>query len=90
MSDVTYIDAIHAALEKALESDPEVFLYGQDIGKFGGAFKATKGLFDKFPDRVLDAPISEDAMAGIAVGAAIVARYEPTPSEERIVKNGAT
>jgi len=71
MSDVTYIDAIHAALEKALQSDPDVFLYGQDIGKFGGAFKATKGLYEQFPDRVLDAPISEDAMAGIAVGAAI-------------------
>jgi len=71
MSDVTYIDAIHAALEEALQSDPNVFLYGQDIGKFGGAFKATKGLYEQFPDRVLDAPISEDAMAGVAVGAAI-------------------
>ena len=71
MSDVTYIDAIHAALEKALEDDPDVFLYGQDIGNFGGAFKATKGLFEKYPDRVLDAPISEDAMAGAAIGAAI-------------------
>jgi len=71
MSDVTYIDAIHAALGKALEDDPSVFLYGQDIGKFGGAFKATKGLQDRFPGRVLDAPISEDAMAGMAIGAAI-------------------
>ena len=71
MSDVTYIDAIHAALDKALEDDPDVFLYGQDIGNFGGAFKATKGLYEKYPDRVLDAPISEDAMAGAAIGAAI-------------------
>lgn len=71
MSDVTYIDAIHAALDKALEDDPDVFLYGQDIGNFGGAFKATKGLFEKYPDRVLDAPISEDAMAGAVIGAAI-------------------
>lgn len=71
MSDVTYIDAIHAALGKALEENPDVFLYGQDIGKFGGAFKATKGLQEKFPTRVLDAPISEDAMAGVAIGAAI-------------------
>lgn len=71
MSDVTYIDAIHAALNKALADDPSVFLYGQDIGKFGGAFKATKGLQDAYPGRVLDAPISEDAMAGIAIGAAI-------------------
>lgn len=71
MSEVTYIDAIHAALGEALENDPAVFLYGQDIGKFGGAFKATKGLQEKYPERVLDAPISEDAMAGIAIGAAI-------------------
>jgi len=71
MSDVTYIDAIHAALDKALEVNPDVFLYGQDIGVFGGAFKATKGLFEKYPGRVLDAPISEDAMAGAAIGAAI-------------------
>lgn len=71
MPDVTYIDAIHAALDQALANDPRVFLYGQDIGQFGGAFKATKGLFEKYPDRVLDAPISEDAMAGAAIGAAI-------------------
>jgi len=71
MSNVTYIDAIHAALDMALEDDPNVFLYGQDIGNFGGAFKATKGLFEKYPNRVLDAPISEDAMTGVVIGAAI-------------------
>jgi len=70
-NDVTYIEAIHAALDKALADDPNVFLYGQDIGKFGGAFKATKGLYEKYPNRVLDAPISEDAMAGVAIGAAL-------------------
>jgi pyruvate dehydrogenase E1 component beta subunit/2-oxoisovalerate dehydrogenase E1 component beta subunit len=68
---VTYIDAIRDAQEKALEDNSRVFLYGQDIGKFGGAFKATKGLQERWPDRVLDAPISEDAMMGMAVGAAI-------------------
>lgn len=71
MSEITYIDAIHSALEDALEQDPRVYLYGQDIGKFGGAFKATKGLQEKYPERVLDAPISEDAMAGVAIGSAI-------------------
>ncbi len=68
---VTYIDAIRDALYKALEQDERVFLYGQDIGKFGGAFKATKGLLDKWPERVMDSPISEDAMIGMAIGAAI-------------------
>ena len=71
MSELTYIDAIHAGLSDALAQDPSVFLYGQDIGKFGGAFKATKGLQELYPERVLDAPISEDAMAGLAIGAAI-------------------
>lgn len=68
---IAYIDAIRLAQLELLREVPEVFLYGQDIGAFGGAFKATKGLKDEFPDRVLDAPISEDAMIGMAVGAAI-------------------
>src|SRR5690606_15751952 len=68
---VTYVDAILQAQEKLLREDPRVFLYGQDIGTFGGAFKATKGLAEAFPGRVMDSPISEDAMVGMAVGAAI-------------------
>ena len=68
---VTYIDAIRAAQEKLLREDDRVFLYGQDIGVFGGAFKATKGLAAMFPGRVFDSPIAEDAMIGLAVGAAI-------------------
>ena len=68
---VTYIDAIREAQEKLLRDDARVFLYGQDIGVFGGAFKATKGLAEAFPGRVFDCPISEDAMVGLAVGAAI-------------------
>jgi len=68
---VTYVDAIREAQETLLREDPRVFLYGQDISKFGGAFKATKGLAEAFPGRVLDSPISEDAMIGMAVGAAI-------------------
>jgi len=68
---ITYLDAIRAAQAKALSDDPRVFLYGQDIGNFGGAFKATKNLAQEFPGRVLDAPLSEDAIIGMAVGAAI-------------------
>ncbi len=68
---VTYIDGIHAALGELLHDDPDVFIYGQDIGKFGGAFKATKGFKELYPDRVLDAPISEDAMVGLGIGAAL-------------------
>src|SRR5712675_3235500 len=68
---ITYLDAIREAQEKALAEDCRVFIYGQDVGAFGGAFKATKNLARKFPGRVMDAPISEDAMMGLAVGAAI-------------------
>lgn len=68
---ITYLEAIREAQAKALAEDPRVFIYGQDVGDFGGAFKATKGLAQEFPGRVLDAPISEDAIVGAAVGAAI-------------------
>jgi pyruvate/2-oxoglutarate/acetoin dehydrogenase E1 component len=67
---ITYLDAIRAAQAKALADDPRVFIYGQDVGAFGGAFKATKNLAREFPGRVLDSPISEDAMVGLAIGAA--------------------
>ena len=68
---ITYLEAIREAQHKALTDDPRVFIYGQDVGVFGGAFKATKGLAKEFPGRVLDAPLSEDAMVGTAIGAAI-------------------
>src|SRR5216117_65936 len=68
---ITYLEAIREAQARALAEDSRVFIYGQDVGKFGGAFKATKNLQAEFPGRVLDAPISEDAITGLAVGAAI-------------------
>jgi len=68
---ISYLEAIREAQSLALENDKNVFIYGQDVGAFGGAFKATKDLFQKHPDRVIDSPISEDAMVGLAVGAAI-------------------
>ena len=68
---ITYLEAIRAAQARALADDPRVFIYGQDVGAFGGAFKATKNLAQEFPGRVIDSPISEDAMVGAAIGAAI-------------------
>ena len=68
---ITYLEAIREAQEKALRDDPRVYIYGQDVAAFGGAFKATKNLAKEFPGRILDAPISEDAMVGSAIGAAI-------------------
>lgn len=68
---ITYLEAIREAQARLLKEDPRVFIYGQDVGNFGGAFKATKNLAKEFPGRVLDAPISEDAIIGSAIGAAI-------------------
>ena len=68
---ITYLEAIREAQARALAEDPRVFIYGQDVGAFGGAFKATKNLAREFPGRVIDAPISEDAIVGAAIGAAI-------------------
>ena len=68
---ITYLEAIREAQARALAEDPRVFIYGQDVGAFGGAFKATKGLAKEFPGRVLDSPISEDAQVGVAIGASI-------------------
>src|SRR5262249_41955792 len=68
---ITYLDAIREAQARALADDPRVFIYGQDVGAFGGAFKATKNLAQEFPGRVIDSPISEDAMVGSAIGSAI-------------------
>lgn len=67
----TYIDAIRQALGDALRSDDRVVLLGEDIGHFGGAFGATRGLLEKFgPDRVIDTPIAEEGFVGAAIGAA--------------------
>ena len=68
---ITYLEAIREAQARALARDERVFIYGQDVGAFGGAFKATKGLAKEYPERVLDSPISEDAQIGVAIGATI-------------------
>lgn len=68
---ITYLEAIREAQEKVLAEDDSVYIYGQDVAGFGGAFKATKNLAEKFPGRVIDSPISEDAMIGSGIGAAI-------------------
>ena len=71
MSEITYLDAIHQALVEEMERDPNVFCLGEDVGAFGGAFKVTEGLRDRFgAARVIDTPISESAIVGAAAGAA--------------------
>jgi 2-oxoisovalerate dehydrogenase E1 component beta subunit len=71
MADVTYLEAIRQALVEEMERDRNVFCLGEDIGVYGGAFKVTEGLLDRFgPGRVIDTPISEAAIVGAAAGAA--------------------
>src|SRR5512141_428326 len=71
MAEVTYLEAIREALIEEMERDENVFMLGEDIGKFGGAFKVTEGLQAKFGEnRVIDSPISEIGIVGAAAGAA--------------------
>ena len=73
MREITYLEAINEALGEAMEKEKKVFLMGEDIGAYGGAFKVTSGLLLKFgPERVMDTPISEAAIAGAAVGASLL------------------
>jgi 2-oxoisovalerate dehydrogenase E1 component len=65
------MDAVRLALEHELETDPDVFLAGIDVGKGGNVFALTRGLHARWPDRLLDTPISETAVIGLGVGAAM-------------------
>lgn len=72
MAEMTYAEAIRSALREEMQRDPSVFLIGEDIGRHGGAFGVTRGLYQEFgPERVIDTPISEAAIIGTAVGAAL-------------------
>lgn len=71
MPSMTYLQAISAALREEMRRDPAVFVLGEDIGKFGGAFKITQGFLDEFgPERVIDTPIAESGFVGAACAAA--------------------
>ena len=73
MARITYLQAISDALRTEMRHDPSVFMLGEDIGTFGGAFKITQGFLDEFgPDRVIDTPISESGFVGAACAAATV------------------
>jgi 2-oxoisovalerate dehydrogenase E1 component beta subunit len=71
MAEVTYLEALKQGLWEEMERDERVFLLGEDIGVYGGAFKVTEGFHERFgPQRVIDTPISEAAIVGAAAGAA--------------------
>src|SRR5512146_2293704 len=72
MTAITYLEAIRQGLWEEMERDPAVFCIGEDIGIYGGAFKVTEGLIDRFgPERVIDTPISEMAIVNASFGAAL-------------------
>jgi len=73
MPEITYREALNQALAEEMERDDSVFLMGEEVGEYDGAYKVSKGLLDRFGDlRVVDTPISELGFAGLAVGSAMV------------------
>ena len=72
MPTMNIIQAVNSALRIQLANEPKAIILGEDVGKFGGVFRATSGLFDEFGgDRVLDTPLSESGIIGTAIGMAI-------------------
>lgn len=72
VKEVTVRDALNEALAEELESNPKVFVLGEEVAQYNGAYKVTKGLLDRFGDqRVIDTPITESGFCGLAVGAAL-------------------
>ena len=93
MADLTYREALRRALDEELERDQDVFLMGEEIGRFEGSYKVTAGLFKEFgPRRVREMPISEESFVGAGIGAAMLGLRpiveimygiaQPTPASE--------
>ncbi|MGB9679442.1 MAG: alpha-ketoacid dehydrogenase subunit beta [Thermoanaerobacteraceae bacterium] len=72
MSEKLYIDALAEAIKEEFDNDETVFMIGEDIGIYGGAFGVTKGMYPKYKDKLIETPISEASIVGSAVGAALV------------------
>lgn len=68
--EITVRDALNSALDEEMSADPRVFIMGEEVGEYQGAYKISKGLLEKFgPERVVDTPITEAGFTGIGVGA---------------------
>jgi 2-oxoisovalerate dehydrogenase E1 component beta subunit len=73
MAEATYLDAIKLGMREEMQRDERVYILGEDVGIYGGAFKVTAGLLDEFgPWRVIDTPLSESAIVGAAIGSALM------------------
>ena len=72
MREITYRQALNEALAEEIERDPNVFLMGEEVAEYNGAYKVSQGLLDRFgPGRIIDTPISENGFAGLGIGAAM-------------------
>ncbi|MDP4155721.1 MAG: alpha-ketoacid dehydrogenase subunit beta, partial [Bacillota bacterium] len=72
MAVISFIEAVTMAIREEMERDQKVFVLGEDVGKKGGVFKATQGLYEQFgEERVMDTPLAESAIAGVGIGAAM-------------------
>ncbi|MDI6696112.1 MAG: alpha-ketoacid dehydrogenase subunit beta [Anaerolineales bacterium] len=77
--ELTFAQAIREALDEELARDPNIFILGEDVGAWGGVFRCTEGLYEKYgPERVIDTPLSEEGFIGLAVGAAMTGMH-PVP-----------
>lgn len=76
MRELSFAQAIREALDEELARDPGIFILGEDVGAWGGVFRTTEGLFEKYgPERVVDTPLSEEGFVGLAVGAAMTGMH---------------
>ncbi|MFO7343286.1 MAG: alpha-ketoacid dehydrogenase subunit beta, partial [Bacillaceae bacterium] len=72
MREITYLEAVREAMTQEMRRNEDVYLMGEDIGVYGGAFGVTRGMIEEFgPERIRNTPISEAAIAGAAVGSAL-------------------
>jgi Pyruvate/2-oxoglutarate dehydrogenase complex, dehydrogenase (E1) component, eukaryotic type, beta subunit len=73
MAKITYREAVRRAMIEEMERDPNVFLMGEEVGHYHGAYKVSQGMLEKFgEERVVDTPISEQGFAGLGIGAAML------------------
>src|SRR5690349_23742551 len=72
MAEITLLEAIRQGLDEMMAADARIFVFGEDVGKRGGVFRVTEGLFDKYgPLRIIDSPLAESVIAGASIGAAL-------------------
>src|SRR5256885_8844948 len=84
MATLTYRDALNQALREEMQRDPNVFLMGEEVGVYQGAYKVSRGLLEEFgPQRIVDTPIAELGFAGIGVGAAMAGPRPGVGGRER-------